>query len=136
MKPSKYLMGMVLMGMVISGFAAMYSVAFTNHQTENTDFNSTFNQLNTIQEEFEELNSIVQLESTEVGQDSAITAVAKGANSALLLLLTPFSFLTSIFDGLENTFGIPVWFTAGLLTLISIGILFAVITAVFRTSEL
>lgn len=136
MLPSSYIIGVIIFTLVISGGMWIYAELGNTDssfidQEKYTSFNSTFNKYNDVQ------NKSTTLKETIEGADTnnpfgVIAALYNTAWNSLKLLLTNFSFMNDVFQGLNTYFGLPTFVSASLIALVVIIIIFAIIAAVLQ----
>lgn len=139
-KPSDYIMGIIMFTLVMTAGIGMIVVLRNNDlalfSASDSDkfeqFNRTFNKL-------EDANSsiyAIQNNIENVEEDPSIfgmlNALIAGAWNTLRLLFTSFGFMNSVFIGFSTFFGVPAYIM-GIILLIPIIIIgFAIFSAIFQ----
>lgn len=139
--PKHYLYGIIIFTMVfMAGFAIMSELNDKeggNFQNDPrfSQFNKTFNKYDDLNSEVGGLQSSIEGSGQTEGKafDNFLTRLINGAWNTLKSLFTGFSFITDILVGLNEMFGIPVWFTSLVSLLIIVMIAFAIWGAIFQT---
>ncbi len=100
-----------------------------------SQFNKTFNKYDELTSEVGGLQSGIEGSGQTEGKafDNFLTRLINGAWNTLKGLFTGFSFITDILTGLNEMFGIPIWFTSLVSLLIIVMIAFAIWGAIFQT---
>lgn len=135
-QPRDYLVGILLFTLFITGGVQLIDMMYgesTNFvdADQYNSFNDTFNVRNDANQAVSDIRNKI------VTQDlpSPITFVATmflTAFQALMSLFTSLTFMTSVFEGLYHVFGIPFWVTGILVSLITIMIVFSIISAILQ----
>ena len=100
-----------------------------------SQFNDTFNKFDDLNTEVGGLQSGIEGsgQSSGTSGDNFLTRLINGAWNTLKGLFTGFSFIGDILTGLNEMFGIPVWFTTLVSLLIVVMVAFAIWGAIFQT---
>lgn len=136
--PRHYLYGIVIFTMLIIGGVTILGAGFNSsdsfgNKADYEQFNRSFNKLNELNEEIDTLEAGVTESSQEKASvwgflDGLVNSVWYGIRS----LSTSLSFATDIFTNLNTMFGIPTWVTVGIGMLITIMIVFSIISVIFK----
>jgi hypothetical protein len=135
--PRHYILGIFMFLFLLVGGVSMIS-QFRASDTSFGDgddfeqFNKTFNVLDTATLKVDTLkNNTADLDSTPGLLGMLNTLYISGWNT-LTLLFSSFSFMTVAFNGLGTFFGVPGWASSIIVSVVTIIILFAVLSAIFQ----
>jgi len=137
--PRHYIIGIIMFVFVITaGLALLANFNDSDptyiDDTKYTEFNSTFNKFDDITNEVNELKD--GIEGAEPGQDygtlGVLSALISSGWNSLQLLFDSFGFMTGVFSGLSEVFGIPTWAGSLIVLLITTMLGFAIYTAIFQ----
>lgn len=131
MLPSTYVIGIIVFGMVIAGIVSMYSIVGSDLNGNTTRFNSTFNILDKASNSTTNMQTKLEGSSQDWGLWGVLNALIGSAWETFKLLFTSFGFMTIVFHGLE-AYGIPSWFTTGIIAIILAIIVFAIMSAILK----
>lgn len=136
-KPSTYIVGILIFTLFIVGGVSMMSIfrdsdpAFASDD-KFTEFNDTFNVYGEASDTIGELGTGI----TDADQDFGVLGVLNGlilsAWQSLRLLLTSFSFMNVVFNGLSTIFGVPSWISGLIILGVTVGFVFALYSAFFQ----
>lgn len=135
-QPRDYLVGILLFTLFITGGITLID-SFYDQSSSFVDadkyqaFNQTFNVRNDAEQ------AVTNIRNSIITQDlpSLITFIATmflTAFQALMSLFTSISFMNAVFQGLYYVFGIPYWVTTILTSLITVMIVFSIISAILQ----
>lgn len=135
-QPRDYLVGIILFTLIIVGgvqlidrFQSVDSAYID--QDKYNKFNETFNVQNDVQDSVQNIrNSIVTLKLP--APIEFIATMFLTAFQALMSLFTSLSFMDAVFTGLYTMFGIPSWVSSLLISLVTIMIVFSIISAILQ----
>jgi len=136
--PRNYLYGLVIFMMLIIGGVTILGAGFDGSDTfgnkdDYKQFNRSFNKLGELNSQVNTLESGV----TESSQEKAsvwgfLDGLVNGVWYSVRSLSTSLSFATDIFTNLNTMFGVPAWVTVGVGMLITIMIVFSIISVIFK----
>lgn len=137
MLPRHYLIGIVIFTFfMIGGMSILSQYIAVDPDYGDADkieqFNRTFNVLDNVNTEIGNLQDNVESASTDFGTFGVLNSLISSAWNSLKLLLSSFSFMNSVFYGLNTFFGIPAWIPGLIILLITILIVFAIWSAIFQ----
>lgn len=133
--PRHYIYGVIIMMFFIVGGMGILSefqsadVGFDT--TKIGEFNRTFNKLDDVQTQVGAIESSFETDP-EWGLFGALNALIKGAWNTFALMFTSWSFMSSVFNGLESVFGIPGWIPTIIGLFITVTIAFGIYSLIFQ----
>lgn len=136
MKPSHYIVGIILFTFAIMGVLGLMT-AFDQQDENFLDdeeyyaFNTTFNKYDNLNSNIDELQGRLSSD-TEEGTFGVLNSLIKIGWNSLTTLLTSFSFMEDVFNGMTTFFGVPYWIPALIIMLITTLIIFAIFGAIFQ----
>lgn len=127
---------MILFGMVITGITVFWGDMNNNYGLPlNDNFSKTLNVINQTTSIVNNMNSMSQgqnsssLSTTEVTWYDSMQQQIYGFTSALKLMWNIPALIKSVIDDLSLIFGLPAWFTIGILAILIIIVLAAIYLA-------
>lgn len=136
----RYIIGVLLFGLVIVGGVGMLGTFFAKDSTfgdsqQFKQYNKTFNKLDEVNSQVSNLQSNVEgSASSELDIFGVIPALVNSAWSTLSIILSSFGFMTSAYSGLSTFFGIPAFIPVIIGSIITVMIIFALYRALFQRS--
>lgn len=135
-QPRDYLVGIILFTLIIVGGVSLIDIfhsadsAFVDQDKYNK-FNETFNIKNEVD------TSVQNVRNSIISQNlpapiEFIATMFLTAFQALMSLFTSLSFMDAVFTGLYTVFGIPAWVSSLLISLVTIMIVFSIISAILQ----
>ena len=136
--PRTYLYGMIMMMFIIvSGIGLLSEFKSSDATFDSADqtgeFNRTFNKFSDLQTEVSGLKSNIEDADTDFGAFGVLNALISSAWQSLKLLFGSFSFMSSVFNGLEAVFGVPAYIPVFIGLLITVTIIFSIYKMIFQT---
>ena len=137
--PKHYIIGIIMFVFIImSGISLLSALNDTDptyiDNTKFTEFNDTFNKYNEITTKVDDLKS--GIEDAEPGQDygtlGVLSALISSGWNTLQLLFQSFGFMSDVFNGLSDVFGIPAWVPVLIISIITVILVFAIYGAIFQ----
>lgn len=134
--PSTYVIGIILFGIIITGFVSMFSQVGNDLQGSGEEmsisqFNTTFNKLNEAKAGTDNLKNRLIGDDKDWGIWGVLNALIGSSWETLKIMFTSLDFMQSAFFGLV-AFGIPDWFIGGILAIITTILIFAIISAILK----
>jgi len=135
-KPRDYLIGIIIFSLLITAgveLVTLFNRADTSfvEDTKFSSFNDTFN----IRSDAEQSVSDIRDSIITKNLPSPITFISTmflTAFQALMSLFSSLLFMNAVFTGLSTVFGIPVWATTGIISLVTIVLVFSIIAALLQ----
>lgn len=138
MDPKKYLISILAFALVMTGFWYMIlDVGGEYGVTISDDYNDTYSELSAIQEDTRDLTTDIRddVRDTEAEEDDQYGgSLIKGAFNSLRMIWNSFTSVNTILETLQEKLGIPEFWILGFMSMIILGISFAIIYAVLRWS--
>lgn len=137
MKPSTYIMGVIVFTLFVVGGVSMmtlfrdYDPTFATDQ-KFADFNDTFNVYTETTDKVTDLGTGITDADTDFGVLGVLNGLILSAWQSLKLLLTNFSFMNTVFNGLTTIFGVPSWIPALIILAVTVMFVFALYSAFFQ----
>lgn len=135
-KPSTFLVSMIMFTLIISlglaliaGFASQYSSSYTDND-KYYNFSYTFGQQQAINGSIVTLQNVISQKNTPNALEAANALFGLGVNG-LLAFANSLGFLVTIITGLSTIFGLPAIVVWAILGVITVGVTFAIISAIF-----
>ena len=135
--PRHYIIGIVMFTFMIVGGVSIFSIYgnsepsfIQNEQFQ--DFNNSFNVVNDITKQVDDLEESITEADTDFGLFGVLNALISSAWQALKLLFTSLSFMDGVFLGLTSVFGIPGWIPALVGVLVTVILIFSIFSAIFQ----
>lgn len=135
-KPRNWLIGLLIFGLVIAGVMAMLSQVGTDLNGDTSTFNNTFNKLNEIRNSTDSIDDEISSSRDSVGVLGFLNAMIGSSWVTMKMLFTSFTFINDIFYATQGLFGVPVWVTSTIVSIITIIIVFAVLRAILQTDQI
>ena len=134
--PRQYIYGVIIMMFFIVGGMAILSEFQSSDSTFDNDsrsgeFNRTFNKLSSVEDQVSGIEENFNTDP-EWGVFGALNALIKGAWNTFSLMFTSWSFMDSVFEGMESFFGVPSWVATIIGLFITITIAFAIYSLIFQ----
>ena len=145
MKPSSYLISIIIAGMLFSGVMVMFEQVGTHKFGDKyASFNNTYGSIQSnVLSETDQYSGKLQQNDPSVGQGdfSFLNFLLAGSWEVVKLILNPFEFVYIAFAELGNLFGIGFangigWLASGIMAIITVGIVFSAISAFTRGGNL
>jgi hypothetical protein len=132
LKPSNYIFGILAFTFVIMAVTFIFmefkrADSTVATEPEFTQFNATFNTYQTVISKTSSLQN-----STSIGGGSDfLNALVGGSWVTLSVLGTSWSFMNTVYQGMETIFGVPGWIPALIIAAIAIMFVFTLFSAIF-----
>lgn len=126
------MIGIVVGLAVLIGFMAFYTdMAGHYGVTTNTTWMNTYNST------YDEMNSLAskQMNKTagsSISESSVFATMSRGAYTAMKTTLAVPRMIINMLTDVSNRFNLPTWFVSMVITIISLLLIWAIISAVFR----
>lgn len=135
--PRHYIIGVIMFTFFIVGGMTMLSeLQKTNAAAidaqEYSHFNKTFNVMDKVTEEVDDLEGGITDADTDFGLFGVLNALISSAWQSVKLLFTSFNFMDAAFGGLNSYFGLPAWIGNLVVTLVTVLFIFAILTIIFQ----
>lgn len=124
---------LIFFGIIAGGFA-LISQGLPNNGEMGGDvgYNATLNKFHDIEKNTNEMKSIMENAKLQNDPLGILNGLTKTVWGSIVIIWTSLSTLTTVFNSLSTLFGIPSWFLAIGITIITITIIYAIMSAVFR----
>uniref|UniRef100_A0A6M3LIX9 Uncharacterized protein n=1 Tax=viral metagenome TaxID=1070528 RepID=A0A6M3LIX9_9ZZZZ len=137
MKPSTYIIGILVFTFFIVGGVSMMSILRTSDPTYANDpkfeqFNDTFNVYSETSEKVSALGTGITSSDTDWGLLGVLNGLIMAAWQSLKLLLLNFSFMNTVFNGLYTIFGVPAWISGLVILGVTVMFVFSLYSAFFQ----
>ena len=133
MKLADLIIGLVMFSMVILGVSSLIGdVGGDYGKTVDSDINSTYNKMSELQSRVEGIESKTIGNETETSWTTFGSLVFKGPIRAVKLVGLSLTIPKDIAVDIQNTGYVPEWFINGLLLILSIVVIFLVISAIIK----
>lgn len=135
-QPRDYLVGIICFTIVIVGGISIID-AFRTADSSFIDqdkyymFNETFNIKNGVDTSVNNIRNSIITENLPA-PIAFISTMFLTAFQALMGLFTSLNFMNAVFNGLYTVFGIPIWVSGLLISLVTIMIVFSIISAILQ----
>ncbi len=135
--PRHYIIGIVMFTFMIVGGVSIFSIYGNSEPSfiqdeQFQDFNNSFNVVNDITKQVDDLEESITEADTDFGLFGVLNALISSAWQALKLLFTSLSFMDGVFLGLTSVFGIPGWIPALVGVLVTVILIFSIFSAIFQ----
>jgi len=135
--PRHYIIGIVMFTFMIVGGVSIFSIYGNSEPSfiqdeQFQDFNNSFNVVNDITKQVDDLEQSITEADTDFGLFGVLNALISSAWQALKLLFTSLSFMDGVFAGLTAVFGIPGWIPALIGVLVTVVLIFSIFSAIFQ----
>jgi len=116
---------------IIGGFVPDGDI---NSTSDYGTYNRSYAKFAAIREDSEEIQSKMQTVQPEEGTINLgiLDGLVRSSWGAISLTWRSVTTMTSIISNLSSDFGLPIWFTGLLITIIIVTIAFAIIAAIFK----
>jgi hypothetical protein len=137
MKPSNYIIGVIVFTLFIVGGISMMSIfkdsdsSYANDE-KFSEFNQTFNVYKETNDQITGLSDGIKNAEGDWGILGVLNGLILSAWQSLRLLITNWSFMDAVFNGLSTIFGIPAWIPALGILAITVMFVFALYSAFFQ----
>lgn len=137
MKPSQYIIGIIVFTLFIVGGVSMMAIFRETDSTYASDdkfaeFNETFNVYEDLTDNVNELSSGITNADSDFGALGVLNGLILTAWQGLKLMITNWSFMNGVFNGLTTIFGVPAWIPALIILAVVIMFVFALYSAFFQ----
>ncbi len=134
--PRMYVYGIIIMMFFIVGGMSILSIMQSadsgfDSESRSGEFNRTFNKLANVETEVGDIESGFQTDP-EWGVFGALNALIKSAWNTFSLMFSSWSFMDSVFEGLESFFGVPAWIPSIIMLFITVTLAFAIYSLIFQ----
>jgi len=138
--PRHYIIGIVMFTFMIVGGVSIFSIYGNSEPSfiqdeQFQDFNNSFNVVNDITKQVDDLEQSITEADTDFGLFGVLNALISSAWQALKLLFTSLSFMDGVFAGLTAVFGIPGWIPALIGVLVTVVLIFSIFSTVVSLSS-
>lgn len=135
--PRQYIIGILIFSMFITGGMSLMSSFFEHDATfgdqdKYNQFNDTFNIMDDVSDRVNDLESSVVSVDTDPGLWGTLSALTLGVWNSLQLLFSSFGFMDTVFNGFESIFGIPGWIGTMIIAIITVVLVFSIISAILQ----
>lgn len=135
--PRQYIIGILIFSMFIVGGVSLMSNLFEKDPTfgdqdKFNQFNDTFNIMGDVSIRVNDLESSVVSVDTDPGLWGTLSALTLGVWNSLGLLFSSFGFMDTVFNGFESIFGIPGWVGSTIIAIITVMLVFSIISAILQ----
>lgn len=135
--PRHYIIGIVMFSFMIVGGVSLLGMmrevdSGFGDADKLTQFNNTFNKLDTVSSTVGSMQNTLTNASIEGGTFGVLNSLILGGWQTFKLLFSSFGFMTGVFGGLTTVFGVPAWIPATILLLVTIMLVFSIISAVLQ----
>lgn len=135
-QPRHYLVGIILFTLFITGGVELINMFyFEDVNFVDADkyqkFNETFNVRNEVDATVSNIRNSIVTQNLPA-PIAFISTMFLTAFQALMALFTSLSFMDAVFNGLYTVFGIPAWVGGLLISLVTIMIVFSIISAILQ----
>jgi hypothetical protein len=136
MQPRDYLVGILLFTLFITGGVTLIDMFYAQDSNfvdpdKYEAFNQTFNVKNDVDEAVSDIRDSIVTQNLPAPV-AFIATMFLTAFQALMALFTSLGFMTAVFNGLYYVFGIPLWVSSILISLVTIMIVFSIISAILQ----
>ena len=136
--PRTFLYGTIIMMFFIMGGMAIFTEFQTADPTFDSsdktgEFNRTFNKLDEVTIEVQELEDNIKSSDTDFGVFGVLNALIFSSWQAIKFIFDSFGFMDSVLNGLESVFGVPAWIPSIMILLITVMLIFAIYRMVFQS---
>lgn len=137
MKPSTYILGIIVFTLVIVGGVSMMGEFRATDSTYATDpkfteFNNTFNVYSELTDNVNELQTGITDADSDFGALGVLNGLILTAWQGLKLMITNWSFMNVVFNGLTTIFGVPAWIPALIILGVAVMFVFALYSSFFQ----
>ncbi len=131
MKLENYMYAIIIFSFVITGFGLVYiEMGQTHGATINESYYNAYNKIDQLHNDSLDISSRVREEKT--GTVSDWSSLGKNALSAVRMVFGSFGIVNEMVYSIADRIGIPQIAIWVLLSIITLAIAFAIITAIFR----
>lgn len=135
--PRHYIIGIVMFSFMIVGGVSLLGMMRADSSSfgdsdKLTQFNNTFNKLDTVSTSVNAMQSTLTNASVDAGAFGTLNALILSGWQSFKLLFSSFGFMSGVFSGLTTMFGVPAWIPATILLLVTILLVFSIISAVLQ----
>jgi len=137
--PRNYIIAILVLSIFIMGGTTIlgkfrnYDPSFGNNSDfKLDDFNSTFNRLDNISDSSQVMEDSIVNATAEEGTLGTLNSLIKGAWNSVKMIFTSFGFMATVFGGISTFFGIPTWIPGMIITMISIMLVFSILSAILQ----
>lgn len=136
--PRTLLYGIIMLTFFIMGgvgILSFYQEADPTFDDEGRtgEFNRTFNKLNEVSTEVNQLEDNIKSSDTDFGVFGVLNALIFSSWQAIKFIFDSFGFMDAVLDGLVTVFGVPAWITLTIGLLITVMLVFAIYRMVFQS---
>jgi len=128
--PREWPISIVLFSMMIVGAFFMMSNVYGNYDVTPLDMPDSFDKIAEINEQASAMQT--KLEASGASPIGFLEYISTGAWQSLKLITNTIPLTAGIVEETGQQFGVPRFFIFGFLTLVTISIVFGIISAVFR----
>lgn len=137
MKPSTYIIGIIVFTLFIVGGVSLMAIFRESDSTyaddpKFTEFNNTFNVYEELTDNVNDLSTGITEADSDFGALGVLNGLILTAWQGLKLMITNWSFMDSVFNGLTTVFGVPAWIPALIILAVVIMFVFALYSSFFQ----
>lgn len=135
--PRHYITGIIIFTFFIVGGVSMISILGDSDATLTQDtkfqrFNQSFNVMGDVSSSVGDLESGITEADTDFGTFGVLNALISSAWQSVRLLFSSFGFMTGVWSGMSELFGVPAWVAGLIALLVTVMIAFAIYTLIFQ----
>lgn len=130
--PRNYIIGMIIFGFFLLGGISLFVSFGINNDSQVTEFNNTFNKLDSLTLKANQIRNTITNASTDFGAFGVLNALISSAWNGLGYIYDIYDITNTMFIDLSEFFGIPVWIPLTLIIIALISICFAIWGAIFQ----
>lgn len=132
-----YLIGIIVFTLVIVGGVSMIGIFRESNPSfgdtdKYTQFNRTFNKMDDITTQVNNLENTIENEEPEWGVFGVLNALISSGWNTLKLMFNSLDFMDDAFEGVSSFFGVPAWIPALVSLIVTIIIAFVIYSAIFQ----
>ena len=130
MLPRDVLISIIIFGMFVTAAFTILGNLYGSYGTPYTDNSSVYNKVTEITASTTQMQD--SLKSSGASPVGFLEYISSGAWSSLILFINSGSIIGTVVTGIGNDYNIPPIFILSFMTIVSITIVFGVISAIFR----
>ena len=130
MLPRDVLISIIIFGMFMSGAFIILGGLYGSYGTPYTDNSSIYNKITSITNNTNQMQD--SLKASGASPVGFLEYISSGAWSSLILFINSGSIIAGVITSIGNDYNIPPVFILSFIAIVSITIIFGVISAIFR----
>jgi hypothetical protein len=134
--PSSFVMGALVFGLFITaGISILTDFWMANPSVDGSQissFNKTFDTYSKAKTETDTLTQQFTSSEADTSVFGMLNALITVSWGVIKSVFSSFSFMFSTIYGITSFFGVPLWITNSIMALVSVGLVFAVISAILQ----